>query len=75
MKITRNKKEENNPSYDLHNKKIQKVEEEKDIGVTIDSQLTFRKSYIWKDCKGRQYGIPNQTNIWLSKRGHICTSI
>ena len=43
MKIARNKKEENNPSYDLHNKKIQKVEEEKDIGVTIDSHLTFAK--------------------------------
>ena len=43
MKITRNKKEENNPSYDLHNKKIKKVKEEKDIGVTIDSHLTFEK--------------------------------
>ena len=51
MKITRNKKEENNPSFDLHNKKIQKVEEEKDIGVTIDSHLTFEKHISEKIAK------------------------
>ena len=51
MKITRNKKEENDPSYDRHNKKIQKVEEEKDIGVTIDSHMTFEKHISEKIAK------------------------
>ena len=51
MKITCNENEENNPSYDLHNKKNQKVEEEKDIGVTIDSHLTFEKHISEKIAK------------------------
>jgi ribosomal protein L11 methylase PrmA len=47
MNITRTKNE-GNREYQLLDQNITKVNEEKDIGVTIDSLLSFELSYVRK---------------------------
>ena len=66
-------KDEKNTNYTLKNQKLQKVMEEKDIGVTIDDQLEFESHISEKINKANKiFGLLHRSSNCLDIKTFTC---
>ena len=74
MNIAKTKKE-TEYNYCLEGKNIEWTQEEKDIGVTIDSGLKFDKHISEKLNKSKFYACNNQKNFQILERRNLYPSL